>query len=42
MTLLVVRLLQRYRLEYTGPPVGLALSFTNKPDRVVNIKLIDR
>ena len=42
MNILVVKILQRYRLDYEGPPLGLTMAFTNKPDRPVNIKFRER
>ena len=42
ISILLIKILQRFTLEYDGPPVGLKLSFTNKPDRAVNIKFRDR
>ena len=40
--ILVIKILQRYRLEYRGPSLGLTMAITNKPDRAVNIKLTER
>ena len=40
--ILAIRALQTFRLSYSGAEVGLLLSFTNKPDRMVNIKFSDR
>ena len=42
VNILAIRLLQMFRLEYDDPKVNIALSFTNKPDRQVNIKFINR
>ena len=40
--ILVIRALQTFRLSYSGPEVGWVLSFTSKPDQIVNIKFSDR
>ena len=42
VSVLVIKILQHFRLEYEGPPLGLVMAFTNKPDRPVNIKFTDR
>ena len=42
LSLLTIRILQRFKLEYSGPSINLALSFTNKPDHAVNITFRNR
>ena len=42
VAILVIKILQRFRLEYEGPGLGLTMAITNKPDRQVNIKFRDR
>ena len=42
VNILIIKILQRFRLEYEGPPLGLTMAITNKPDRPVNIKFRDR
>ena len=40
--ILVIKILQRYRLEYQGPPLGVTAAFINKPDRPLSIKFRER
>lgn len=40
--ILVIKILQRYRLEYRGPPLGLTMAITNKPDRPLCINFRER
>jgi hypothetical protein len=42
LQVLVVKVVQRYRLEHHHPPVGLATSFVNRPDRQLKIRFVPR
>ena len=39
---LAIKMLQKFRLEYHGPPVDVITEFLNVPDKDVVLKLIDR
>ena len=39
---LIIKLLQRYRIEYHGEEIGVITEFLNIPDRDVTIKMINR
>ena len=41
-SVLAIKVLQTYRLEYHHHPVGLQTGFVNKPDRKIRMKLIRR
>ena len=40
--LLMVKLVQRFHLEYTGPDIGTITEIIVKPDKPVNIKFTER
>jgi len=42
LSLLAIKVLQRFRLEYHHQALDLATSFTNKPDRKVKIRFVKR
>ena len=42
MLILVIKVLQKFRLEYHHEPIGYETGFTAKPNKHVNLKLIDR
>ena len=42
LSMLAIKVLQRFRLEYHHQALDLATSFTNKPDREVRIRFVKR
>jgi len=40
--MLMVKVIQRFKLEYEGPEVGVFTKFVNQPDKAVDIKFIER
>ena len=42
LQLLLAKLVQRYRLDYTGPEISFITRFVSVPDQPVNIKLTPR
>ena len=42
MFIIVIKLLQSYKLEYHHQPVGIKTDFVNKPDKKIKMKFIPR
>ena len=42
MLVLVIKFLQKFRLEYHHEPIGYETGFTAKPSKPMNLKLVDR
>ena len=40
--MLMVKVIQRFKLEYEGPEVGVFTKLINHPDKAVNIKFVER
>ena len=40
--MIMVKLVQRYKMEYRGEEVGALTSFVSVPDKPINIKFIER
>jgi len=40
--MMMVKLVQKYRMEYSGPEVGTFIQFLSVPDKPINIKFIER
>ena len=38
----MIKILQVFSLEYHGPEVGLTTAFVNKPDKRIQIRLVQR
>ena len=42
MLVLVIKMLQRFQLEYHHDPIGMNTGFTAKPNKAVDLRMIDR
>ena len=40
--MMMVKIVQRYRMEYKGEEVGTLTELISKPDKPINIKFIER
>ena len=40
--ILIIKILQRFKLEYDGSEVGLTTAFVNKPNKKIRLKFVKR
>ena len=40
--ILMIKIVQKYKLEYNGPKVGITTAFVNKPDKNIRLRFVKR